>query len=175
MSESITGENKEQNSQKPPLSRRRIAGEILAGLAVAVTVLFVAVCVFAILAIPPSKGGHDWGPVVMLFLFAFFAFPMLYGPASAIGVYLVGSRGKQTGSFPATLFGGFLGGFATLITLFCTMAFSSVVLSVLGVILNVRSDGVVGWAEWAPALLTAPIIATIAFNRTRRYKEPPSS
>ena len=65
--------------------------------------------------------------------------------------------------------------FATLITLFGTRALSSVVLSVLGVTLNVRSERVVGWACWALVLLTAPIIATIAFNQTRRYKEPPSS
>ena len=156
MSESITGENKEQNRKKPPLSRRRIAGEILAGLAVAVTVLFVAVCVFGILAIPDSSGGHDWGPVVMLFMFAFFAFPILYGPASAIGVYLVGSRGKQTGSFLLTLVAGFLGGCVMLPTLFVT-------------------GSVLGWACWALVFLTAPVIATIGFNGTRRYKEPPSS
>lgn len=174
MSESITAENKEQNRKKPPLSRRRIAGEILAGLAVAVPVLSVAVYVL-IRAIPGELGEHGIGTVVLFLVFAFFAFPMLYGPASAIGVYLVGSRGKQTGSFPATLGCGVLGGVAMLITLFGTRALSSVVLSVLGVTLNVRSERVVGWACWALVFLTAPIIATIAFNRTRRYKEPPSS
>ena len=185
MCASINVENNRQAHKKPPLSRRRIACEILAGLAVAVPVLFVSAYVFAILAIPleielllivpPSKVGHDWGPVVMLFLFAFFAFPLLYGPASAIGVYLVGSRGKQTGSFSFTLFAGFLGTLVTPITLFGTRALSSVVLSVLGVTLNVRSERVVGWACWALVFLTAPIIATIAFNQTRRYQEPPSS
>ena len=159
MSESITAENKEQNRKKPPLSRCRIAGEILAGLAVAVPVLFVAVCVFAILAIPPSKGGHDWGPVVMLFMFAFFAFPILYGPASAIGVYLVGSRGKQTGSFLLTLVAGFLGGLFTSFILWVSVSLSLQLLSKL----------------IALGLLIPPIVATYGFNRTRRYKEPPSS
>ena len=72
MCASINVENNRQAHKKPPLSRRRIAGEILAGLAVAVTVLFVPG--YVLLRAFPSKGGHDWGPVVMLFLFAFFCF-----------------------------------------------------------------------------------------------------
>ncbi len=160
MAESITGENKEQNRKKPPLSRRRIACEILAGLAVAVPVLFVAVCVFGILAIPDSSGGHDWGPVVMLFMFALFAFPILYGPASAIGVYLVGSRGKQTGSFLLTLVAGFLGGLFTIFILYVSLVLLARVVQP-----SIRLIG----------LLIPPIVATRGFNLTRRYKEPPSS
>ena len=156
MSESITGENKEQNRKKPPLSRRRIAGEILAGLAVAVTVPFVAVCVFVIPAIPDSS---DWGPLGMFLIFmsVFFAFPILYGPASAIGVYLVGSRGKQTGSFLLTLVAGFLGGLFTSFILWVSLS------------LQLSSKLI------ALGLLIPPIVATYGFNRTRRYKEPPSS
>jgi pyruvate formate lyase activating enzyme len=37
----------------------------------------------------------------------------LYGLGSAVGVYLVGSRGKQTGSFLLTLAGGLIGGLVT--------------------------------------------------------------
>ena len=81
---------------------------------------------------------------------------ILYGPASAIGVYLVGSRGKQTGSFLLTLVAGFLGGCVMLPTLFVT-------------------GSVLGGACLALVFLTAPVIATIGFNGTRRYKEPPSS
>ncbi len=161
-------ENKEQNSQKPPLSRYsqkpplsrcRIAGEILAGLAVAVPVLYVAILVFAIVfaipVIPPGEsGGYIGESVVMLLLFAFFAFPILYGPASAIGVYLVGSRGKQTGSFLLTLVAGFLGGCVMLPTLFVT-------------------GSVLGGACLALVFLTAPVIATIGFNGTRRYRSKP--
>ncbi|MBL7187745.1 MAG: hypothetical protein ISS70_15590 [Phycisphaerae bacterium] len=165
MSESITAENKEQNRKKPPLSRCRIAGEILAGLAVAVLVLFVAFYVFRILAIPGELGEHGIGTVVMLLMFAFFAFPILYGPASAIGVYLVGSRGKQTGSFLSTLGWGFLAGLLPIV--------------MLGVsLLNLTrglpaSVGSVLVAALALGLLIPPIGATYGFNLTRRYRSKP--
>ncbi len=179
MGESIDVENRKQTHQKPPLSRRRIAGEILAGLAVAVPVLFVPGYVL-LRAIPGEPGEHAIGTAALIIVFVSLAFPMLYGPASAIGVYVVGSRGEQTGSFLLTLVGGFLGGFVMLITLFGTMVLSGMVLDIIGVKeLNVgpesTSERVVRWACGALVFLTAPIIATIGFNRTRRYKEPPSS
>jgi hypothetical protein len=71
---------------------------------------------------------------------------------SAIGVYLVGNIGNETGSFLATLGGSILGGGLGL-----TFVFLS------------------GELLPFPLLVCPPIGATIGFNLTRRYKSPPTS
>lgn len=168
MDEYLATENKKQMRQKPPLSWRRIAGEILAGTATA----FVSVPVlYASGAIVLFSGpGHDYtGSVGQLHLFGdlamfIFLFPVvsgLYGLASALGVYLVGSGGKQTGSLLATFGCGFLAAGVTLFVF--PFAFSSHLIGVEKIVLG------------AVVLLTAPIMATLGFNLTRKYKQPPSS
>ena len=171
MSESINIENKKQNHLKPPLSLARIAGEILAGavagLAVALPVAYVIGIVLlgtdlsAVPAVPAV-------PAVLGFQVIFdLVFPPLYGLGSAVGVYLLGSRGKQTGSFLLTLAGGLVGGLVMLVMLPLALFLSSDY--IVGV------EKIVGWALVVLIPLIPPIFATIGFNLRRRYKEPPSS
>ena len=99
MCESVNVEDKKQRLQKPPRSVVRIACEILAGaatgFAVAVPVIYLTVCVIVRTIWGEERNLGVGGFFVMAFICM--AFPMLYGPGSAVGVYLVGSRGKQTG------------------------------------------------------------------------------
>ena len=86
--------------------------------------------------------------------------PPAYGLASTVGVYLVGSRGNQTGSFPATLGGSLLGLFVTvLLLIYIGVAEKYVMLGGEKLVL------------WPLVFLAAPGMATLGFNSTRRYKE----
>ncbi len=158
MCESINVENKKKNRQKPPLSVGRIACEILAGLAlglVALLLVYIAGIAFV------EKGEY----AVFGFLSIFFIFfPPLYVLGGAGGVYLVGTRGKQTGSFLLTLAGGFLGGLLTLLMISIGINLSDELILIVFLLF---------WSLFV--LLIPPILATIGFNRTRRYKEPPSA
>jgi MFS family permease len=103
-------ESKNQKPQKPPLSPARVAGEVLAGI-VGGLAAAAAAAVAAFLAFVLWEEGEpsEWGE----FAFFFGILPpvvlITYSLGSAIGVYLVGKRGNQTGSFWATLAGSFLG------------------------------------------------------------------
>ncbi|MBW7989159.1 MAG: hypothetical protein FVQ84_03960 [Planctomycetes bacterium] len=158
MSESVNVENKKQNRQKPPLSIAGIACEILAGatagLAIAVPFAYVIGTVF--------DDGGDFGGMAALGIILLVS-PMVYGLGSAVGVYLLGSRGKQTGSLLLTLVCGFVGGLAMPFSLPMLFSAPSFLSGVERIVLK------------AVLLLIQPIIATIGFNLTRRYKEPPSS
>ncbi len=152
-----------QSRQKPPLSVGRIAGEILAGavtgFAVAVPVLYATLCVIIRTIWREEKNLGLGGFVVLGFILL--AFPIVYGPASAIGVYLVGRRGTQAGSFPATLGWGFLGGIV-MAPMFLPLAYVSWSWLI----------GVEKTVLWALVLLIPPGVTTLGFNRTRSYKEP---
>ena len=167
MSESINTENKKQNRQKPPLSVGRIAGEILAGtatgLVVALPLAYVTgfLLVYEDLLVDEVSGFAALGVLAKFAAIFAYVFPPLYGLGSAVGVYLPGSRGKQTGSFLLTLAGGFLGGLVMVILVFTS------------------GDSSVGTVEkiviWGLLSLIGPIFATIGFNLRRRYKEPQSA
>ena len=166
MDESMSVENEKQSRHKPPRSRRRIAGEILAGMATgfafAVPVLYVTVYVIVRAIWGEEKNLGLGGFVVLGFILL--AFPMLYGPASAVGVYLVGRRGTQTGSFFATLGWGCLGGLVMLVMLIPVLFLSAAL--IVGV------ENIVRWTLWVLVSLIPPIFATLGFNLTRRYEEP---
>jgi hypothetical protein len=100
---------------------------------------------------------------ILVVAYVFLAFPMLYGTASSVGVYLVGSRGNETGSFLATLGGGLLGLSVMALLYFYIGAAESMMLEIEKIVL------------WPLVFLAAPIMATLGFNLTRRYKEPCSS
>jgi hypothetical protein len=160
MDESINVEKK-QNHLKPPLSRPRIACEILAGTA---TGLAVVPPVYAICCLFVDK--DEYAVFEFLGMFVIVC-PLLYGLASAVGVYLLGNIGKQTGSFLLTIGYGFLGGLVMLVML--------PVLYMLALVLIVGVERIILWAFGVLILLIPPIITTIGFNSTSRYKEPPSS
>jgi len=121
----------------------KIVGEILAG---GLGGLAGVVVPLAVIDFPSSKAevlGYD-------FLTVFCTYPI----GSAIGVYLVGSIGNETGSFAATLGGSLLGEVAGIM------------------ILEWYSEYVRSWYTLVPIFLAAPIGATIGFNRTRKYTSP---
>jgi hypothetical protein len=158
MSESINVENKKQNRQKPPLSVGRIAGEILAGTALGLVALLVAYVTGIVLVGKVGPAGSSGQLEAILFLIMFtIVFSPLYGFGSAVGVYLVGTRGKQTGSFLLTLAGGFVGALVVLLPS-SSLFFSGKVI-----------------VHLVPLLHIPPGVATLGFNLIRRYKEPPSS
>ena len=159
MPESLTTDNKKKHDQKPPLSVGRIAGEILAGEGVGIAVALPIRYVFG----TTDAFQSEFSGFAELSLFIFVLLPV-YVLVSAVGVYLVGSIGKQTGSFLATLGFGFLGGIVLFINSFLVFTNTFIIV--------VESIGL--WKYLVLVLLIPPIIATIGFNRTRRYKEPPS-
>ena len=151
MSESVLIEIKKQNRQKPPLSVARIAGEILAGWALGLVSLLLVLHIGDWL-IGPNE------PLAFLFLILFFACcPLLYGIGCALGVYLIGSIGKQTGSFSVSLVGGFLLGFIVVLPSLSLFGSRKVTVDLVPSLL---------------LFLLPPIAATICFNLNLRYKEP---
>jgi len=135
---------------KPPLSEVRIAGELLAG-GVGGILGGVGGCLISIIGAEEDSeysGLHT----------AFYLAPTGYTLGNAIGVYLVGNIGNETGSFLATLGGSILG------------------LGV-GIVVCVLSDDF--FSDQEPAafstLVASPsICATIGFNLTRRYNSQPT-
>ena len=170
MDESINTTNKKQSHQKPPLSFIRIAGEIIAGEATGATAAAIAYLLFWVVchvAKGESVGGGSmcditlWDLVIQGIMVLFV--PAVYGLGCAVGVYFVGNRGNQTGSFLATLGFGLIGAFFMLIMLFPVVLLSPAL--IVGV------ENIVRWALWVLVSFIPPIIATLGFNLTRRYKD----
>ncbi|MHC4106262.1 MAG: hypothetical protein ACYSR9_15065 [Planctomycetota bacterium] len=164
MDKSINTAYKKQSCQKPPLSVARIAGEILAGAAFWIVPLLV---VYGAGMIFDGKGESADSGTQLLGLYILgmfiFIFPLYYVIGSTVGVYLVGTRGNQTGSFPATLGFGFLGGLVmTLLAIYIWLG-------------GIMMTGIEKIFIWKLILLIGPIAATIGFNLTRRYKYPHST
>ena len=168
MNESTTAEGKEQLHQKPHLSIGRIAGEILVGtvmgftIAVPVAYAVAYVMLYMIYGAPPKDKNLGVEGFLVLGAMAL-SFLMLYGPATVVGVYLLGNRGNQTGSFLATAGGLFLAvPFIALLFLYKDMA-------------EYKALGMAKIILWSLMFLAAPIMETLCFNLTRRYKKAPSS
>jgi len=153
MCESITAENKKQAHQKPPRSLGRVGCEILAGSAVGFAVAYALALVTAI----PFVKESCFGPVEAMVVFVL-VFPAVYVFATAGSVYFVGRIGNQTGSFPATLGGVFLGVPITALLYFYLGAAEYMMLGIEKMVL------------WALVFLAPAIMATLCFNLTRRYK-----
>ena len=157
MSESINVENKKQNRQKPPRSLIRIACEILSGAAAGFAV---ALPIRYVFGAPDAFQGCFGGMAKLSFYI--FVFPPVYGLGSTVGVYLLGSRGKQTGSFLLTLVGGFLGGFV--------MVAAIVAASIMLPVGRREELTLLDILLLSFVLLIPPIFATYGFNLRRRYK-----
>jgi hypothetical protein len=164
MFESINIENKKQRVA-------RIACEILAGAVAGLAVAYPVAYVIGIVLV-----GKDLSAVFGFQVIFDIVFPPLYGLGSAVGVYLVGSRGKQAGSFLPTLAGGLVGGIVMLVMLpFALFLSSDYIVEVESSDYIVGVEKIVGWALVVLISLIPPIFATIGFNLRRRYKEPPSA
>ncbi|MHC4106261.1 MAG: hypothetical protein ACYSR9_15060, partial [Planctomycetota bacterium] len=109
MDESINTANKKQSRPKPPLSRLRIASEILAGMALWIVALL-CVYVIGIKLFEFFQVTETEDAALAFLLMLCIVAPPLYVLGSAVGVYLAGNIGKQTGSLLATLGGSVLGG-----------------------------------------------------------------
>lgn len=163
MDESANVENEKRGRLKPPQNVGRIAGEILAGAAAGFAVT-VPVAYVAEIMLVDTKAHFVAFPFLIVFIIFF---TLLYGLASAVGVYLIGSIGKQTGSFLLTMGCGLFGGLIMLGILPVSFALSGVL--IVGV------EKVVVWASWGFVFLIAPIVATYGFNSSLRYKKQPLS
>ena len=168
MSESINVEEAKQDHQKPPRNLGRIACEILAGTA---TELAVALPVAYLIGRADRFQGCFGGIVALGFIL--FIVPPVCGLACTFGVYLVGTRGNQTGSFLATLGCGFLGGIVMLVMLYVSLILSIVLTLDSSNVLVYGIEMIVQWGFRALTLLIPPIMATLGFNLTRRYKNTP--
>ncbi len=136
---------------KPPLSEIRITGEILAG-GVGGILIGVGGC---LIGAEYEKYKYGEGEYRGLWS-ALFVAPIGYTLGNAIGVYLVGNIGDETGSFLATLGGSILG------------------LGV-GVVLALSADSFNERAAFPTFVASSSICATIGFNLTRRYNSPPAT
>jgi hypothetical protein len=134
--------------EKPPVSLARIIGEFLAGGAGGLTALGVVWILWFLLSSVAFRHLGEWAEIPV-FICLLVVVAVTHSLGSAIGVYLVGNIGNETGSFAATWGYGFLGGIAG-IGILCASGRLSVV----------------------PELLGTSIGAIIGFNLTRRYKSP---
>jgi len=147
-----------QKGAKPPLSKGRIAGEFFAGVAGSAIATVIPVCL--LIKLPRDSTGGPAGTLTFPELFAFLSILVGYPIASAIGVYLVGNLGNQTGSsLLPMIIGGWLAGIG----------------SFFGALLLVNYLSLRGWTIILPVLLGVPAVsmsavATIIFNSARRYK-----
>ena len=159
---------KKKTRQKPPLSVLRIAGEVIAGavmgFAIAVPVAYAVayVMLYMLYGGPPEDKNLGLGGFLVFGAMAF-SFIILYGPATVVGVYLVGTRGNQTGSFLVTA-GGLLLAVPVIVLLFIYKDMA-----------EYKTLGIVETILWALVFLAPSISATICFNLTCRYKKPPSA
>ena len=169
MSVSVDVENTRHNYQKPPLSVGRIAGEILAGTATGATAAAIAYLFFYAVGYGAKIAGLSEGGCMpsladlAIWGITLWVVPMAYGLASAVGVYLVGSRGTQTGSFLASLGFGLIGGFVMMVAL--------IPVAFLSAALIVGAENIARRTLWVLVALIPPISATLGFNLTRRYKQ----
>jgi hypothetical protein len=162
MDEPMNVENERRAHQKPPRNLGRIACEILTGAATAAALAYSSLYVvgYGAESAGLGKGCMDGFAVLAMMVYVV---PPVYVLACAVGVYLVGSRHNQTGSLLATLGGGVLGLFVMALLYFYIKAAEDMMLGIEKIIL------------WPLVFLAAPIMATLGFNLTRRYKRPPSS
>jgi hypothetical protein len=144
-----------QAVEKPPLSGANITGEVLVGGLGGIAGGCVGVVVGSELVyqLVTGKTPYEFGGM----LYGIGGFYIGYPLGSVTGVYLVGSIGDKSGSFLAALGGGCIGG----------------LVGAIGLEWALRTD--CAWYKIFPALLAAPIAATIAFNLTRKYQSSADS
>ena len=146
-------EEKSKNSQeitfnKPPLNQGKAVGEFMTGTVLGLGVGIGAAYVGASISYDGSWFSELPGAIM--------GFTLAYPLGCALGVYAVGNLGSDTGSFSSALgaaYGGILLG-----------AFSAWALSQV-------SQTAAGLAF----LATPPLFATLAFNKSRRYKNTPAA
>ena len=136
---------------KPPLNTVKVAGELLAGCVLGAAAGMGGAYLGASISILDT--GRSIGDIIAgagLGMMA--AYPL----GCALGVYLVGNLGNETGSFGSALLGAYGG---------------MVVWGGSAIALNKLSPTSSTVASLA-FLVIPPLFATLAFNKSRRYKNP---
>ena len=133
---------------KPPLNTVKVAGELLAGCVLGAA----AGMGGAYLGASILDTGGWFGSLAGAGLGMMAAYPL----GCALGVYLVGNLGNETGSFGSALLGAYGG---------------MVVWGGSAIALNKLSPTSSTVASLA-FLVIPPLFATLAFNKSRRYKNP---
>jgi hypothetical protein len=124
------------------------------------SVAFLPICVVGYGALIPGWRESCMGGLAALAVMCLVV-PPAYGLGSAFGVYLVGTRGNQTGSLLATLGGGIVGLGVMALLCFCVGAAAPMMSRIEKIV------------PWPPVFLAAPVTATLCFNLTRRYRNEP--
>lgn len=130
---------------KPPLNQGKIFGEFITGSALGMAAGLGAAYVGAMISYDGSWFSELPGAVV--------GFTLAYPLGCALGVYLIGNIGSDTGSFDSAL-GAAYGGI------------------IVGAIGAYAMNRVSKSASVITLLAAPPLLATFAFNKSRRYKDP---
>lgn len=146
-------ENEEREDGKPNLNAIRIGGEFLAGGVAGITAALAPVPVMYKIFRDKEAEGASVG------IYLGCTLAITYPLGNALGVYLVGNIGDESGSFLATLAGSYIG----------ELVGAVLFMQVMG------SEGDMHWLHVIKPFLAAPIGATIAFNLTRKYKSSANS
>ncbi len=135
------------SSQKPPLRKGRVIGQIVMGGAMGALIGAGGALVGVVAERTTTSSCDDWCGLIG----AASGFAVGYTFGSALGVKIIGSRGNETGSFAAGLLGAAAG-------------FS------IWYIASARGRDGVSDGALATFVLWPPIGATLFFNQTRRYE-----
>jgi len=138
--------------ERPPVSKGRIIGEVLAAMAAMGVVGGLGGVIFIKAYYNAFHDKDCMAGLAGLSVWIRLVCPFLIPLAAATTVYLIGRIGEQTGSFWATL--GL-----------------SIVGPILGMIAGKIALSFDTWAHLECALLVPSLGAVIGFNLTRRYKE----
>ena len=136
---------------KPPLNTGKVAGELLAGCVLGSIAGIGGAYLGASISILDT--GRSFGDIIAS---AGLGMMAAYPLGCALGVYLVGNLGNETGSFGSALLGAYGG---------------MVVWGGSAIALNKLSPTSSTVASLA-FLVIPPLFATLAFNKSRRYKNP---
>jgi len=154
------------NNEKPTIDGLRVTGEILSGLGMAAgsTIVLRLYYRYIYHASDESPDSDEFPDPAKLNYLLFV--PINYTFFSALGVYLVGNMGNETGSFVSALLGSTLG-MAVDAILFATLAFTK----------DSLADYLFGQhpkKTLAIMMAIPPVMATIYFNRSREYRTQPA-
>jgi hypothetical protein len=146
-------EEKSKNGQeivfaKPPINHEKIVGEFMAGTVLGIGSGLLAASIGASISYDGSWFSEWSGAII--------GFTLAYPLGCALGIYVVGNIGSDTGSFASALGASYGGIF-------------------LGAVGAWGLSHVSQAAASLAFLATPPLLATFVFNNTRRYKDPSAS
>lgn len=130
---------------KPPLNQGKVIGEFIGGSVLGMATGLGAANIGASISYD-GTWFSEWPGAI-------FGFALGYPLGCALGVYLIGNIGSDTGSFGSAL----------------GAAYGGIMVGTIGAYAMYR---VSGYASAIVFLAAPPLLATFAFNKSRRYKNP---